>query len=653
MNPVKSIFKILSIVLIVTFLLTGTLPQQIVSAASANQNNQRLPAPRVGKGVLAMLDTGEARVLINLRNPVSAAALDSERKTAIANAEKKLVGSLKAEDFQTIHQYVNVPVLAGILTTNGLNSLMANPDVESILLDQRGSGHLSESVTALGADIVHVDGITGQGITVAVLDTGIDTNHPDLSDDIAAQHCFTDSNCAPGNINEGTDAEDQNGHGTNVSGIITSKGTISSVGFAPDADIVAVRVLDAGNAGWVSDWLAGLDWIRTNQNTLSVDVINMSLGTWALFNGNCDAENTAMASIVSQLNALGIVIFASTGNQGSSSQIAMPACLTGVIGVGATYDSNVGRTPSSGTYQDAFGGNWPACFNETTSLQTITCFTNSNAAMDIVAPGAWITSTGRMGGGTSTYAGTSQASPTAAGIAALMLQKNASLTPISIESILKSTGTTVTDPKNGLGFPLINALAAVNASAPSIFIDVPLSYWANSYIERLYNAGITGGCITSPLSYCPDSTVTRAQMAVFLLKGMHGSSYTPPSVGVNTGFSDVALDYWAVAWIKQLAAEGITSGCGGGNYCPDATVTRAQMAIFLLKAKNGSSYTPPAVGGSTGFSDVATSYWAAPFIKQLVADGITSGCGAGIYCPDAEVTRAQMAVFLVKAFNLP
>jgi len=184
-----------------------------------------------------------------------------------------------------------------------------------------------------------------------------------------------------------------------------------------------------------------------------------------------------------------------------------------------------------------------------------------------------------------------------------------------------------------------------------IFVDVPFTYWANSYIERLYKAGITGGCTTTPLNYCPDSSVTRAQMAIFLLKGIHGSSYTPPTVGISTGFTDVAVDYWAAAWIKQLAAEGITGGCGPGVYCPDATVTRAQMAVFLLKAKHGSSYNPPAASGV--FSDVPIGYWADKWIEQLAAEGVTSGCGAGIYCPDADVTRAQMAVFLVKNFSLP
>jgi hypothetical protein len=75
-------------------------------------------------------------------------------------------------------------------------------------------------------------------------------------------------------------------------------------------------------------------------------------------------------------------------------------------------------------------------------------------------------------------------------------------------------------------------------------------------------------------------------MAVFLLRAKYGSSYTPPAVGSGTGFSDVSTSYWAAAWIKQLAAEGITGGCGGGNYCPENAVTRAQMAIFMVKSLN-------------------------------------------------------------------
>lgn len=185
------------------------------------------------------------------------------------------------------------------------------------------------------------------------------------------------------------------------------------------------------------------------------------------------------------------------------------------------------------------------------------------------------------------------------------------------------------------------------------FADVPTSYWSWQFIERLYTAGITGGCGSAPLKYCPGNTVTRDQMAIFLLRGINGSVYTPPAVGASTGFADVPTTYWAAAWIKQLAASGITGGCGGGNFCPTSPVTRDQMAIFLLRARYGASYTPPAVGSSTGFTDVPTTYWAAPWIKQLAAEGITGGCGSGKYCPTSPVTRDQMAVFLVRTFGLP
>jgi len=182
------------------------------------------------------------------------------------------------------------------------------------------------------------------------------------------------------------------------------------------------------------------------------------------------------------------------------------------------------------------------------------------------------------------------------------------------------------------------------------FADVQTNYWAWSQIQAIYDAGVTGGC--SATSYCPESPVTRTQMAIFLEKGMKGASFSPaPALG--TIFSDVPAAYWAAAWIEQLASDGITSGCGGGLYCPGSAVTRAQMAVFLLKAKYGAGYAPPPLGSGTGFNDVPTDHWAAAWIKQLAAEGITGGCGAGIYCPNKPVTRAQMAVFLQRTFNLP
>jgi len=179
------------------------------------------------------------------------------------------------------------------------------------------------------------------------------------------------------------------------------------------------------------------------------------------------------------------------------------------------------------------------------------------------------------------------------------------------------------------------------------FADAPSGYWAFSFIEALARAGITAGCGGG--NYCPTSPVTRAQMAVFLERGMNGSGFSPPAA-TGSVFDDVGAGDFAASFIEQLASDGITAGCGNSNYCPDSQVTRDQMAVFLLRAKYGSSYSPPTATGV--FGDVGLGHWAVRWIEQLAAEGITSGCGTGNYCPDAEVTRDQMAVFLVRTFGL-
>ena len=210
-------------------------------------------------------------------------------------------------------------------------------------------------------------------------------------------------------------------------------------------------------------------------------------------------------------------------------------------------------------------------------------------------------------------------------------------------------------PENRTYTNVVENQTAQNYTAVVVtFTDVSNSYWAWSLIERLFAAGVTSGCSTNPMMYCPEDSVTRAQMAIFLERGKNGSAYTPPAA-TGMVFTDVSAVYWAASWIEKLYADGITVGCATNplRYCPEDSVTRAQMAVFLLRARHGSTYTPAVVGGSTGFNDVSTSYWAATWIKQLAAEGITTGCGGGNYCPEDPVTRAEMAVFLVRTFNLP
>ncbi|MCK8601750.1 MopE-related protein [Desulfoferrobacter suflitae] len=180
------------------------------------------------------------------------------------------------------------------------------------------------------------------------------------------------------------------------------------------------------------------------------------------------------------------------------------------------------------------------------------------------------------------------------------------------------------------------------------FQDVPPSHWAYSYIERLYGAGITAGCADG--FFCPDEPVTRAQMAVLLEKAKRGSLFQPAKAqGI---FQDVPADHWAADWIEQLFQDGITRGCSVElkQYCPDQLVTRAEVAVLLGRARYGQDFQPQE--GCGVFADVPGNHWAAGWIEQLYADGISAGCNADVpqYCPANPVTRGELAVFLVRVF---
>lgn len=181
------------------------------------------------------------------------------------------------------------------------------------------------------------------------------------------------------------------------------------------------------------------------------------------------------------------------------------------------------------------------------------------------------------------------------------------------------------------------------------FSDVPGGLPFHAFVEKLVRNSITAGCGGG--NYCPGNPATRAQMAVFLLRSNDGPAYTPPACAAPA-FADVPCSSGFAIWVNELAARGVTAGCGGGNYCPTAAVTRDQMAVFLLRTREGLAYTPPACVTPT-FGDVPCSSGFAKWINELAARGITAGCGGGNYCPTSAVTRGQMAVFLSTTFSLP
>jgi plastocyanin len=233
---------------------------------------------------------------------------------------------------------------------------------------------------------------------------------------------------------------------------------------------------------------------------------------------------------------------------------------------------------------------------------------------------------------------------------------------ISATSVVVTNNTQITATTGVGSAGLVGDVVVTNPDAQSgtlasaflyDFLDVPGSNPFHSFIVKMALDGITAGCGGG--NFCPASSIIRSQMAVFLLRAEHGSGYTPPSANCATfPFTDVACPSVIADYVQQMVNEGITGGCTPTTFCPNASVLRNSMAVFLLVAEHGSGYAPPACTPPGQFTDVPCpgggfTNW----IYQLVAEGITGGCTATAYCPSNPVSRAQMSVFLVTAFNLP
>ena len=287
-------------------------------------------------------------------------------------------------------------------------------------------------------------GYDGSGVTVAVLDTGVQTNHAELTDSIFATRDFT---------GQGGDYLDNNGHGTHVSGIITGNGVYNlqgtankATGAAPGATIIVGKV--CGNFGCPEDAiLAGITWAQ-NQGAV---VINMSLGGGLSSESNCDNDNDAVVNAVNNAAAVnGVVVVISSGNDGDKNRVSYPGCASGAIAVGAVDIND----------QDA-------------------SFSNAGPALDIVAPGvstlsSWSCNASPTLSCASTwyyYAdGTSMSSPHVAGVVALMLDKDPTLTVDQVKHALYSTAVPV-GPNDGNG--RVDAYAAVSYNSSPITDNTP------------------------------------------------------------------------------------------------------------------------------------------------------------------------------------
>jgi subtilisin family serine protease len=395
---------------------------------------------------------------------------------------------------------------------------------------------------------------TGAGYSIAVLDTGVDYKHPALGGGfgagrkVVAGYNFVD-NSMPGFVSSipmGGNPMDESGHGTHVAGIAAAKDPTYG-GVAPDANIVALRVLDKnGHGSW--SWIENaLQWVINNRTTYNIASVNMSFG-----GGNYSGLTSDFNSIQTKLQTLwnaGVVNVASSGNDfysnNSSQGIQFPAVSQWAVSVGAVYDGNYGQR------------NWSSgAVDYVTYSDKIASFTQRSDDLDLLAPGALITSTGLSNGGSAnyvTYAGTSQASPFIAGAAVLVKQalvqsgQGASATAANIVDILRTTGVMLTDNKplsqdnvgrTGLTFPRLNLLAALTKASGSVPHD---AYEQNNSQSAAAFLGYLGASTTfSGLTF---STTTDQDWYSFIATSPGIYKIQTP---VSAGMSVPALTFYDI-----------------------------------------------------------------------------------------------------------
>jgi subtilisin family serine protease len=430
----------------------------LLVAAAATAEPLRALEGAVARGVLDadVLDTlraqGEARILA-----VFEPQADSPASARPDAARASLAG---LSGFRPGRRFESVPVLHGHLDAAALAALVADPHVVRVSLDARVEAQLLQTLPLVGLDLMRAGGFTGSGATVAVIDTGVDLDHPDLIGSVIDEYCYCDDGfpgpagcCPPNNKDEqggpGAGQDDQ-AHGTRVASILTSAGVHAPLGGAPDVSIIAVKVLDSNGSGYVSDLISGMNWVWMNHP--GIEALNFSLG-FGLYVGDCDmadANTMAMAMAIANARATGTLVIAGAGNSGSGNGMIAPACVADAISVGAVYDDDVGIQAILG------------CTDPTTEADQVTCWSNSGPNTDVFAPGARIV-VSQLDGTTTVGSGTSFATPVVSACAALLAHEYPSASVADLETALETSSVTVEDTTNGLEFPRLDCVEAFHA----------------------------------------------------------------------------------------------------------------------------------------------------------------------------------------------
>ncbi|WP_167505946.1 S8 family peptidase [Desulfosediminicola flagellatus] len=364
--------------------------------------------------------------------------------------------------------YAYVAAFSAEVSLDGLEALIANENIAAVYEDKKNSPSIAQGLSLMKGSVGRKT-FGGGGVSIAILDSGVDYNHPMLGGG-----GFPNSKVIGGTDTgeDDTDPMDTRGHGTAVASIAAGSIPINPVGdyiggVAPDAKIYALKIAYSDAYAYDSDILEAIEWCISHQYDdpdNPIKVINISYGGGEYF-GECDnADDVGQlyAQTIANAAQAGIAIFAAAGNAGYRNALESPACFSGIISVGEVYDADIGK---SGPWDIASG----ECTDYFTSPDRVVCYSNSSANLDVLASGGEVATADILGVGGyndsedyySEFGGTSAASPYAAGAAALVQSASYSYrsqfySPSELKNILLSNGDLVLDSRNSIRTPRVN-----------------------------------------------------------------------------------------------------------------------------------------------------------------------------------------------------
>lgn len=410
---------------------------------------------------------------------------------------------LKNKKVNIRYIFQNIPSISCEMPASLLKSLSENPKVDSIEPIEKVELFTAQGIPLIGGDVYR--GLyTGQGVSIAIIDSGIDYNnylvgagnYGGSDDKVKGGYDFADDDFWP---------EDFDGHGTSCAGIAAgdydptpyTDGEDFIGGVAHNSQLYALKVFGDDGSGGDDDYIkAAIDWCVTKkQEDSSLLVISMSLGKGE-YSNSCDSEAISYINSVNVANNANITLVAASGNDGFTDSIAIPSCLSNVISVGAVYDDNIG------SYWGA------SCSDENTSADMVACYSNSSSILDVLAPSSYANTTGLSGaltwGFEWNFGGTSAACPYVAGTIAVIQEAAKDLTgnyltPSEVKNLLVSNGDQIIDHRSGANNrskPRINIANALQtmmhkvspSAGPNGKIDPDVDFYVGSGGSQTFNA---------------------------------------------------------------------------------------------------------------------------------------------------------------------